>query len=830
MPTPTKTLSPAELAKLEHAFATEPASEAYKPLAEAYLGMGRFMEAMVVCKKGVKGHPNTADPRLLLARVYAEQGKDKKALEELAGAMLVAPDDKNVLRMIGSLQLKGGEAETGKANLLKAYEVDPEDPDTRAALQQYKIEPPRPPEPPPPEEPEELLSEEVPLEELPTARNEVIPPPAPPQLRPEPRSGVARPPAPPVLGREPPTGARRQQQPNGATARASQAPAPAPSHPPQRPPQQRAPPAMSRPAASRPAPPPQAAYRPPAEAYEEDEEEPSARPRRRRDSKPSSKFTRTIFLALVLLVPISLGGYYVIGQYRARQARERNRHLGQAAEQLKHDTYDSYQKACKEADAALEFDPSSGAAHAYLAYAHAIRWGEHGGGDASRQQAEEHLREAKESGEVSAYLYAAEALFKTYAGKGAPALAELGQRVKDFDAEGRRSPLMYLTLGLIQMNAGDLEHARESLETAQGLSPDDARVYAALGRLYRNRGEDNAAWKNFDFALRYERDHHESLLGKALLMLDQDSPNYEVAAKMLKKLLTADPPPSPRQLGAAQLGQALLISRVAKVLPTLAADVQKQLSDATSVPLDVDKAKAEMVKAEKDGLDMARLDPELYLIRARRLRSEGQPDQAAAAIREAIKADSTRAHFHLELAKALIEKPGGESEALSALLTALNTMGESPKLLVMLGDTYRRLGKYDDAISQYKRAVSDSKAKNPEARLALGGLYRDRKDFPEAQKQLEMAAQEYLSQPYKLAATQTELGRLFEDRGDRTKAEEWFKKALGTDADYTPGYFYLGKFYSSDRRTSITARIPLQEYLKREPHGTHADEARRLLQ
>ena len=60
-----------------------PRSDAYRPLAEAYLGMGRFMEAMVVCKKGVKAHPNRADPRVLLARVYAEQGKDKKAIEEL---------------------------------------------------------------------------------------------------------------------------------------------------------------------------------------------------------------------------------------------------------------------------------------------------------------------------------------------------------------------------------------------------------------------------------------------------------------------------------------------------------------------------------------------------------------------------------------------------------------------------------------------------------------------------------------------------------------------------------------------------------------------------
>src|SRR4051812_12071764 len=125
IPSPSKTLTPAELAKLEQAFATDPASDAYHPLAEAYLGMGRFMEAMVVCKKGVKAHPTSALPRVLLARVYAEQGKDKKALEEAVGALGVAPQDKAALRFTGNLQLKNGEADAGRANLIKAYQLDP---------------------------------------------------------------------------------------------------------------------------------------------------------------------------------------------------------------------------------------------------------------------------------------------------------------------------------------------------------------------------------------------------------------------------------------------------------------------------------------------------------------------------------------------------------------------------------------------------------------------------------------------------------------------------------------------------------------------------------
>src|SRR4051812_34177913 len=149
MPPVTKTLSPAELAKLEHAFATDPASESYKPLAEAYLAMGRFMEAMVVCKKGVKAHPDRPDPRVLLARVYADQGKDKKALEELAGALTVAPNDKVALRLTGSLQIKTGEQQTGQQNLLKAYEQDPNDSDTLQALSQHNIAFAKPTPPPP---------------------------------------------------------------------------------------------------------------------------------------------------------------------------------------------------------------------------------------------------------------------------------------------------------------------------------------------------------------------------------------------------------------------------------------------------------------------------------------------------------------------------------------------------------------------------------------------------------------------------------------------------------------------------------------------------------
>src|SRR5512146_1249018 len=126
-----KPLTPAELSALEHAFAADPASDAYRPLTEAYLGVGRYMEAMVVCKKGVKAHPDDPSARVLLARVYADQGKDRKALEELQAILAAYPTFAAANRMAGILHMRLGERDLGEAALRRAAEAAPDDPDVR---------------------------------------------------------------------------------------------------------------------------------------------------------------------------------------------------------------------------------------------------------------------------------------------------------------------------------------------------------------------------------------------------------------------------------------------------------------------------------------------------------------------------------------------------------------------------------------------------------------------------------------------------------------------------------------------------------------------------
>src|SRR5512146_3037252 len=139
MPPPAQHVTPPELAALEHAFATDPGSNAYRQLTEAYLGMGRFMEAMVVCRKGIKGHPTDPAPRVLLARIYAAQNRDAKALEELNEALKLARGDIPALRMLGALRLKAGDRDAGIAALRTAWEGAPDDAETLAAMKRYAV-------------------------------------------------------------------------------------------------------------------------------------------------------------------------------------------------------------------------------------------------------------------------------------------------------------------------------------------------------------------------------------------------------------------------------------------------------------------------------------------------------------------------------------------------------------------------------------------------------------------------------------------------------------------------------------------------------------------
>ncbi|MBL8910633.1 MAG: tetratricopeptide repeat protein [Archangium sp.] len=781
--------------------------------------MGRFMEAMVVCKKGVKAHPSIADPRVLLARVYAEQGKDKKAIEELQGALQVSPSDKNALRMIGSLQIKAGEPNVGKENLLKAFAADPADNDTIEAMNKNGVPVPKPaaPEPPPP------------------------PPVAPPthagavatsgvqgtQVPPTPAngSGAAEPPmltptaAPPIVS----SPSQAPAQPRGRGA-------PAPRPPPQ---------SGNRGQQNK------RRYEPEDSAEMSQSSEYSisgvseisdVRGSSRKGKKGSSG-SRAAFFVLVFLVPMAAAGYFVKGRLRANAVREANIANSDATKLLKADNFKGYEEAIKRAEFALGLDGSDETnryARGILAYAYTVRWGEHIHDDSNRENAEKHLKTGLANKEASAYLHAAEALFAYYNGKPEEGLAAIQARIAAAEADKKNVSIYYLTRGVLQTNGGDLEGAKDSLDHAQALAPDDPRVYVALGNLNRRRGNDMQALSAFNQALKYTRNSHpDGLLGTALLILDQDNPGpgYCTAARYVKTLSEMNDTAAPRQLALNSFVKTLMVSRVSRDIPQYTdKNFQKQLTECTVTELKVSPDDAAAVKkviteGESEGTQLDRSNPEQFLVRGRRLFYEGKLDDAAAEIKKAVDMSPHAAQYHSEWSKVLSKKEGGEAQAEEALKKALTLVPNSPKLLSMLGQAQYKQKKFDAARDTLEKAISDPKVKNPEARFLLGKIYKDeKKDFPKAIDHLKRAAEEYFADPTMASVSYDELAGAYELKGEKDSAGTSYEKSLNADKDNATPYCHYARFLLKDPKEKDKAKLIGGAFMKMMPKDPCAEE------
>jgi tetratricopeptide (TPR) repeat protein len=507
MATTPKPPGAAEIAALEHAFAADPASEAYRPLAEAYLAAGRFMEAMVVGKKGVKAHPDDPSAKLLLARVYAGQGKDRKALDEVTAILAAFPGYAAGARLAAELHYRLGQAVEGEAALRRAAGIAPDDPETRALLQKHGMEV-RAPEPPP-----------------------AVAAPAPAQA-----AGGSG--GPPVLQRV--AAAPRAAQ--AGLAAGAPASVPAPDVPAAR---AAAAPASAAHASAAPARAAAQSYSDAlAEKYATQEytltgtgEQPVARRRSR------GPVVATAALALVL--PLALGGWYLWSRAHKERALEIDRLLRETKDLVDQDGFAAYQAASGKAAEILKLDGDSLAGHAYRAYVSAVLAVEHGAGDAVRTEAVRHVQAARALGQRHSHLVAAEAYLRAGAGEQAEALKDL-QAVLGGD-DGAQSPFLRGVQGAIELASGDLDGARETLGAAQKQNPGDVRVASLLGEQFRRRGDgyEALAVGFHEYALRIRKDHVGALLGKAAVLVERGQ--SAAAAQLVEQALAPAAGASPRQ-------------------------------------------------------------------------------------------------------------------------------------------------------------------------------------------------------------------------------------------------------------------------------------------
>jgi tetratricopeptide (TPR) repeat protein len=537
MATRAKPLTPQELSALEHAFAADPASDAYRPLTEAYLGVGRFMEAMVVCKKGVKAHPDDPSARVLLARVFAEQGKDKKALEELQAVIAAYPTFAAANRMAGELHLKIGEREQGEAALRRAAEAAPADAELQALLAKHGVS----------------LAPKAAPAPAPAA----TPPPVAPRVAPRPGAPAAAPGAPAAA--TPAPDAEHHSGITGEIQIQEEAPVPTPV------------PRKTR----------NVAY------AEELADKYATREFTLSDTgtkiakKPAHGHKFLFTLGLAGLLVAALGGWLVFNKTRKATIEGIDRLLKETVPLVERDTYPSYVSAAGKCKEILELDDGSIAGHAYLAYVDAIRAGEHGEGDAVKAEAVKNVEEARKQGQRHSHLVAAEAYLKLYGGDPAGA-KETIKVVLEGDSQ---SPFLQGALGAVLLREGDLDGAREILAKAQKASAGDARIAFLLAEQFRRRGEgyESQAVAFYDYTLRINKDHLGAVLGKALVLLSRGQ--VEEAGKAADFALLPATGASKPQLALAQAIRGGVLAARGKGEEAAAAEAEAVKLDPTSADI-----------------------------------------------------------------------------------------------------------------------------------------------------------------------------------------------------------------------------------------------------
>ena len=113
-------------------------------------------------------------------------------------------------------------------------------------------------------------------------------------------------------------------------------------------------------------------------------------------------------------------------------------------------------------------------------------------------------------------------------------------------------------MGVLLMASGDLDGARDWLVRAQKLNPNDVRIAQQLAEQYRRRGEgyEQQAENAYQLALRLQKDHVPSLLGRAMLLLERGL--YDQAAQQVQQVLTGgDASPRQQALAYAVRGSVL---------------------------------------------------------------------------------------------------------------------------------------------------------------------------------------------------------------------------------------------------------------------------------
>jgi tetratricopeptide (TPR) repeat protein len=122
-----KTDNAAEIDRLALAFAKEPGSKVFIPLAEEYGKAGMWEEAVAVLEDGLKTYPGFITAMVALGRAYEQLNQPVKATAILEEAIKVSPDNLRAHRTLAKLYAAQGANEAAIRSCNVILSINPHD-------------------------------------------------------------------------------------------------------------------------------------------------------------------------------------------------------------------------------------------------------------------------------------------------------------------------------------------------------------------------------------------------------------------------------------------------------------------------------------------------------------------------------------------------------------------------------------------------------------------------------------------------------------------------------------------------------------------------------
>ncbi len=747
-----------DLSQLEMAFAADP--KAFVALTNAYLQLGRFMEAMVVCKKGIKALPDSVEGRLLLGRVYAEQGKIPKAFDEVKAILETNPELAEAHFFAGQLHERAGRFEEAIESFKETIRRDRHHDDAKAALKAKGID--FDPGPSPEEIAAQKAAEEAAQKEL-EARQAAEAEAAAAAAAEAARAAAAAKARAVGAANSVVGSAGNMVAAGGAAAAAPTSLPPGPVDP-----------AFA------------AAYAQNLYGYPGPQAQQGGR-------KLGPGFTFGLS-ALLLMVVIGVVAGLKINKDRQDEIKVL---LKEQQALTKKDTTRGHKKGLEKVEAALKIDDGQPLANASKAYSLAVL-SDRGVKEADDKTVADAVARAKKVAEDHPLSVAAQMIALRRGGDAAGAEA-LGRTVGDM----KNMPVpVRVEFGRALAAQGKIQ---ELVAVADTLAETpDPIAFAFVGSAYRRVGETYKARRALDNAIKVELDHDPARALRALLILEQDDVvNLPVALDDVSSIIEIGKDAvGARQLGYAILGRALIARRA-------------RASDRES-GRDIEAARL-----------LLRNDPEMPLFEAKQAKDEKKYDEAQKLLEDAIKLDPYRISPYLVLIEvgARAKKFAVSDKAYD---DAKKVFGDNLELGLARGGRLLAESKADDALSHLQDMLKTLDL--AEVHRDIGKVYMLKRDGEKAVANLKKAAEKAsVRGPGIQANVYTWLGRALAQAEDHAQAKEAYAQALAATSEFATTYYWLGVSLSA-LGEEAAAREAMQKYLRAEPNGPYADDAKRRLE